>query len=625
VANLVRERGMTRILLDQAAQLHRAGRDGEAVAICRQVLQSEPDNADALQLLGILEFCQGRWDAGLELLYRAVALHPNRADYHHNIGFALANLGRHREALQSFRKAIALKPDLGDALHHLADTHNVLEEWEEAIAAYQRAISVKPDRAESFNNLGAALANTHRWDEAIAAYQRALAMRPDFPEVNNNLGDAMKNVGQLEKALPYFDKALALRPTFRSAADNRVLAMPYLPGIDAQGIYQAQLDWNQRFAAPLANLIRPHPNDRDPNRRLRIGYASSDFHMHASFLFLRPMLINHDHEHFEITVYSQTRSPDWMTEEFKKYPDRWRDTVRMSDEQMAEQIHADQIDILVDCKLHTFGNRLTVFARKPAPVQVTFMGYPGCSGLPTMDYHLADEFLEEPGANHAIGEAPIYLPNCFWCFDPMTENPPVNDLPAIAAGHVTFGSLNATTKLNDPVLRLWARVLREVTDSQLLLLAPPGSARQRVVDLMRKEGIDSKRLRFVARQQRDAYLAEHRHIDINLDTFPYNGHTTSLDGFWMGVPVVTLIGKTAPGRVGWMHAVNLKLTDLAAKTEDQFVRMAADLAADLPRLRQLRSTLRQRLRESPLMDARGYVRNLETAYRQIWRKWCEQK
>jgi predicted O-linked N-acetylglucosamine transferase (SPINDLY family) len=616
---------MTRALLEQAAQLHRAGRDGEADAICRQILQTEPANVDAMQLLGILEFCQGRGDAGLELLQRAVALQPNRADFHHNIGFALGNMGRHREALAFYRKALALKPDLADALHHLADTHNVLEEWEEAITAYQRAIALKPDRAESFNNLGAAFANTHRWDEAIAAYQQALAMRPDFPEAHNNLGDALKNIGRLDLALTSFDKALALRPVYRAAADNRVLAMPYLPGTDARQIHQAQLDWNQRFAAPLAKFIRQHRNDRDPDRRLRIGYASSDFRMHASFLFLRPMLINHDHEKFDITIYSQTRSPDWMTEEFRKYPDRWRDTLRMSDEQMAEQIRADQIDILIDCKLHTFGNRMTVFARKPAPIQITFMGYPGCSGLPTMDYHLADENLEEPGAGHAIGEPAIYLPNCFWCFDPMTEDPPVNDLPAAAAGFVTFGSLNATTKLNDPVLRLWARVMREVKDSRILLLAPPGSARQRVVDLMRNENIEPRRIRFVARQQRDAYLKQHHEIDIGLDTFPYNGHTTSLDANWMGVPVITLVGNTAPGRVGWMHSVNLHLSELAATTKDQFVQVAADLAMDLPRLQQLRSSLRQRLRESPLMDARGYIRNLEAAYRQIWKKWCAGK
>jgi predicted O-linked N-acetylglucosamine transferase (SPINDLY family) len=280
----------------------------------------------------------------------------------------------------------------------------------------------------------------------------------------------------------------------------------------------------------------------------------------------------------------------------------------------------------VDLALHTQGNRLLIFARKPAPVQVTFAGYPGTTGLGAIDYRLTDPYLDPPGLNDAwYAEESFRLPRSFWCFDPQSEEPAVGPLPALERGVVTFGCLNNFCKVNDGVLELWARVLRAVPGSRLELLAKAGSHRQRTRDFLARQGIAGERIKFCATKPRAEYLAMYHQIDIGLDTLPYNGHSTSLDSYWMGVPVVTLVGTTVVGRAGLSQLTNLGLGELVAFTPDDFVRFAVDLAGDLPRLQALRAGLRERMRKSPLMDATGFTRGIEEAYRIVWRKWCAQQ
>ncbi|MGD0390476.1 MAG: hypothetical protein ABSC42_16145, partial [Tepidisphaeraceae bacterium] len=293
------------------------------------------------------------------------------------------------------------------------------------------------------------------------------------------------------------------------------------------------------------------------------------------------------------------------------------------DAQVAAQVREDQIDILVDLKLHTGENRLLIFAQKPAPVQATWLGYPGTSGLDTMDYRLTDPYLDPPGLDDACySERSIRLPDTFWCYDPLANEPAVNAPPCLEKGFITFGCLNTFCKVNDALLTLWAGVLKALSNSRLLLLVPKGSARQRVLDRLGQEGIGPERVEFVARQSRPEYRKTYHRIDIGLDTVPCNGHTTNLDSFWMGVPVITLVGQTVAGRAGLSQLTNLGLLELIARTPDQYVQIATDLAGDLPRLGELRRTLRARMQTSPLMDGPRFARNVEAAYRQMWRNWC---
>jgi predicted O-linked N-acetylglucosamine transferase (SPINDLY family) len=316
--------------------------------------------------------------------------------------------------------------------------------------------------------------------------------------------------------------------------------------------------------------------------------------------------------------------PDAFTEQIRGQADVWRSLPGLNDEQVDDLIRRDSIDILVDLALHMAGNRLLVFARKPAPVQVTFAGYPGTTGLSTMDYRLTDPYLDPPGCDESMySEESVRLPDSFWCYDPFTTEPPVNPLPALSEGCPTFGCLNNFCKVNDRVLMLWARVLASVDRSHLVVLAPAGAYRRRVAEMFRQRGIAGERITFVPKQAHTEYLRQYHQIDIGLDTFPYNGHTTSLDSLWMGVPVVTLAGITAVSRAGVCQLQNLGLPELIAEDPDQYVQIAVNLAADLERLGNLRSSLRDRLAHSPLMNAPRFTRHIEAAYRSVWQRWCE--
>jgi predicted O-linked N-acetylglucosamine transferase (SPINDLY family) len=396
------------------------------------------------------------------------------------------------------------------------------------------------------------------------------------------------------------------------------------PAYDAGMIAQEHRRWSSQHAEPLRQLIEPHNNQRSPERRLRLGYVSPNFRDHVVGRNLLPLLLHHDRRQFHITCYSNARHPDALTRQFQQNVDAWQDIVDLSTEQAARQVRADQIDILVDLALHMGGSRLLTFARKPAPVQVTFAGYPGSTGLKAIDYRLSDPYLDPPGMDESIySEKTIRLPNSFWCYDPLEcRDIPINQSPSAGSGFLTFGCLNNFCKVNDLAVSLWRQALQRVEESRLLLLAPQGSHRQWLLERLAREGIDSSRIEFAAPRPRREYLRLYHRIDLCLDTFPYNGHTTSLDSFWMGVPVVTLVGQTAVSRAGWCQLSNLGLEELAAQTPEQFVDIAVELAKDLPRLQVLRSTLRQRMERSPLMDAPRFARNIEAAYRQMWRTWC---
>ena len=294
--------------------------------------------------------------------------------------------------------------------------------------------------------------------------------------------------------------------------------------------------------------------------------------------------------------------------------------------QLAQCIREDRIDVLVDLTLHMAHNRLLVFARKPSPVQVTFGGYPGTTGLATIEYRLTDPYLDPPDLyDRYYSEESIRLPDSFWCYDPLDSEAAVNALPATEKGYVSFGCFNNFCKVNPLVLKIWAKVLMAVDRSRLMLLAAEGSHRRHALDLLEQEGVKPDCVTFVAHQPRQRYLRYYHGIDIGLDTVPYNGHTTSLDSFWMGVPVVTLVGPTVVGRAGLCQLMNLGLPELAAQTPEQYVRIAVELAQDLSRLSELRATLRDQMQASPLMNAPRFARNVEAAYRKMWQRWCSEQ
>jgi predicted O-linked N-acetylglucosamine transferase (SPINDLY family) len=394
-------------------------------------------------------------------------------------------------------------------------------------------------------------------------------------------------------------------------------------GYDARTLCEEHRRWDRNHAAPLARFIGPHLNDRSPDRRLRVGYVSPDFRHHPVGRFLLPLLESHDRRSFEIFGYASVDVPDTMTDRCRAHTDVWRNMLGSSDEQVARTIRQDRIDILVDLSVHMAKNRLLVFARKPAPVQVTYLAYCGTTGLSTIDYRLTDPYLDPPGQDEQIyTEQSVRLPETYWCYQPAIETPPVNALPALDVGHVSFGSLNNFCKVTPATLAAWGRLLQAVPQSRLLLHARSGSHRDRVRKFLAEQGVSPERLEFIDFQPMAEYFAAYQQIDVALDPFPYGGGTTTCDALWTGVPVVSLAGETAVGRGGLSILSNIGLPGLAARDPDEYVRIAAELALDLPRLTELRATLRQRMQSSPLMDAARFARGVEAAYREMWRRWC---
>jgi predicted O-linked N-acetylglucosamine transferase (SPINDLY family) len=635
-----------------------AGQSGQyalAVDYLQAAIRLKPDFADARNNLGNVFILQSKLPEAVECFREAVRSRPDFAAAHNNLGNALRQLGYVDLAVASLREALRLRPDYEEARRNLSLALQAQEQrdaearsfgvgnrpddaeiyfnralalsqqgkYEEAATNYQQALRLRPGSAGAHNNLGNIFVRQGKFPEAVESFRQALACKPDFAQAYGNLGDALRELGFLDESLAAHRSALTLDPTVAFIHSSMILTLNYHPGYDAGAIKEECARWNRTHAEPLKQLIQPHANHADPERRLRIGYVSGDFREHVDAFFLNPLLSSHDHEHYEIVCYANVQRPDAMTERLRGYADLWRSTVELADQQVAELVRSDQIDILVDLEMHAAHNRLLVFARKPAPVQAAWLGYPGTTGLSTMDYRLTDPYLDPPGLFDAFySEKSIRLPETFWCYDPLIDGLAVNALPALETGNITFGCLNGISKINEGCLALWADVLRKVPGSRLLLRAPRGRAWEWIIATFQKEGIALSRIELLENMPRPEYLATYQRIDLGLDPLPYNGHTTSLDAFWMGVPTLTLLGQRVVGRAGYSQLCNLGLSELAAQTREEYVELVASWAGDLSRLQQLRACLRERMRQSPLMDGKRFARHMEEAYRHMWQRWC---
>jgi predicted O-linked N-acetylglucosamine transferase (SPINDLY family) len=623
-----------------ALQHHYAGRLADAEALYRQILAAQPNHPDALHMAGVIAHQTGREELAIEWIQRSIALAPNNAAAYSNLGEAWRMVGRLADAVSCYRRALELCPAFPEAHNNLAIALWSAGQLDEAVSAARQALQLRPDFTEAFLNLGNALQDRGQNEDAVIAFQNALKLKPDLWSACNNLGNALWNQGRLEEAVTSFRRALDGMGESPGILSNLILALHYLPGDSTEIIATEQDRWNRHFGHPLST--QSHVRDQNPERRLRIGYVSPDFWDHVAGRNLIPLFRHHNHQAFEIICYSGVIQPDALTAEFRSHSDQWIDIATMQDDALAEKIRADQIDILVDLSQHAGKNRLPAFARRPAPLQVSFASYPGSAGIDAIPWRISDPWLESKpqiqDTSHKIQDGPaarshpetfnlhppsrISLIDSFWCYDPCGLEIEPNELPAQKNGHITFGSLNTFRKINECVLRLWARVLAEVPDSRLLLLSAEGSHRQRPLEILAQAGVAAHRVEFVTQRPRREYLELYHRLDVALDPFPYNGHTTSLDALWMGVPLVTMAGQSPVARGGLSILNNLGLPELVAHSEDDYIRIAAGLACDRTRLAELRSTLRSRMESSVLMDAPRFAAQIGNAYRTMWREWA---
>jgi len=592
----------------------------EAIDQYHVALKLKPNGADAQNNLGNALKDQGKLDDALTAYRKALEFKTDDPIIYNNLGIALCAQGQYEAAIVEYNKALKLKPDDASTHYHLGNALIARGQTDAAVAAFHHALDIKPDLVEAQINLGSALLAGGETDAAITAYQTALKLKPYYPVVYNNLGNALKDQGKLDAALENYRKALELAPQNHRFGSNVIYTLHYHPDFDARAIQQELRRWQQRYAEELKKFIQPHANNRDPERQLKIGYVSADLRDSPIARFLIPLLRNHDRKGFEIFCFNNTPRADVVTENIRSLANVWRDIHSAGDQEVAQMIRNDQIDILIDLTMHMANNRLPIFARKPAPIQVTWLGYPGSTGLDTMDYRLTDPYLDPPGLDDAFySEESIRLPDSFWCYDPLCDLPP---RPAKQNGPICFGSLNNPCKLNDQVFNLWSSILKATPDSRLLMLIYSVEHQNHIRMTFERTGIDPTRLIFVGRLPREPYLRSYNLIDLGLDTLFYNGHTTTFDSLWMGVPIVTLKGRTAVGRGGTSILNNIGLPELVAQTPQEYVDIAVKLAENPTRLAELHRTLRERMENSPLMDAKRFARNVEAAYRNMWRKYC---
>jgi predicted O-linked N-acetylglucosamine transferase (SPINDLY family) len=591
------------------AQRHHAQNDFQnAGALFQLILNADPECDDALFYFGIVLHQVGRSDEGVAMMRKALARNPGNFAYHDNMGRVMDDLHRHGESVAAFRRALQLRPS--------ADAHY---------------------------NLGVALMHEDALEESAECFRQAIRLRPALQQAimaHTNLGTVLQRQGRLQEAIESTRRALSLSNDTTLFHGNYLYMLNFLPNPDRAMIFQehrrigamyeaAARRSNASDAAPRAAAsapAAPHasaPRVDDSPRPLRVGYLSPDFREHAVAHFIEPVLAAHDRAAFELFCYSHHTAVDAVTRRLQSLVPNWRSIVGMSDDDAARMIRDDRIDILVDLAGHTGLGRLPVFARRPAPVQATWLGYPNTTGLTTMDWRITDAHADPPGMTEPFHtESLMRLPDCFSCFRPPQSSPAVGPLPALAAGHVTFGSFNLITKMTPEVMAVWARLLRRVPGSTLTLkyygLDAP-AMRAMIHRRFADHGVPAERVTILGKDAAQAdHLNRYNAIDIALDPFPYNGTTTSLDALWMGVPVVTLAGSSHVSRVGVSQLSNLGLSELIARDEDDYVEIAARLAGDLPRLAALRSGLRERMQASPLTDAARFTRNLEDAYRAMW-------
>jgi predicted O-linked N-acetylglucosamine transferase (SPINDLY family) len=634
------------------------GEQEQAEALFREALALSPGDPEVLCNLSALLRSMGKPEAAIPPLRQALQARPNLGEIHYNLGNALADLGRQEEALVcygqaarcasgsalgyqclgrmlqaqgkldeaivAYRQALRVQPDSFEACSSLGHALLIRNQTAEALACCQQAARLRPHSADAFNGLGNVYYAQGCLDQAVFCYRSALHRQPELPSARYNLGVALQAQGKLAEAHACYREVLRVKPDDPVAHSTYAGSLIYDPSVDGRRLLAEHQQWAATHTATLTK--QPPPNDRaDPERRLRVGYVSPDLRAHPMAYFLAPILAAHDPVQVETTCYAEVPAPDGMTAHLRVLAGRWRETFGLSDRQLAELIRQDGIDILVDLAGHTAGNRLLVFARKPAPVQVSYLGYPCTTGLTAIDYRLGDAVTDPPDQPACYAEALVRLEGVFCCYAPPRNTSPVSPLPAPTRGGITFGSLHKLEKLNGAVLDLWCRILRALPCARILLSRNTlhGRNGERVLSEFQERGIARDRVVLHHAEPVDLHhLRIYDAIDIALDPFPWNGHTTACEALWMGVPVVALRGQRHSGRmvVSVLNAVGLP--ELTADSAEEYCRIAVGLATDLPRLSRLRAELRTRMGQSPLCDAGAFTRRLEAAYRGMWRAWC---
>ncbi len=594
----------------------------EAKRCYQNALTLDENNPIASHGMGNIQARQNKFDEAIYYYHLALEANPNYAEAYNGLGNALKHKSDIKAATENYQRAVDINPQFSEAHHNLASVFEVQGEFEQAIIHYEQAIAFNPNDFESCNNLGVLLENKGQITAAIGYYQKILAIVPNHAYALNNLGKALLNKGMVQAAITEFEKTLEVAPIYINAFSNLLMTLNYSEIHDAAAVYAAHQQFDERYVQPLADKIIPHMKDLESERPLRIAYLSNDFRRHATQPFIESILAHHDHQQFKIYCYHNFQGEDEVTQRIKQYADVWTPCAHISDEDLARKIRFDQIDILVDLAGHSAHNRVLVLVLRPAPIQITYLGYPNTTGMTTVDYRITDNYTDPEGvAEQYNAEKLIRMPHSWFCYHPLENTPALNSLPALEKCYVTFGVLHRYDKINDSMLKTWASILKQVKRSKLLvqnLALQDAQLREEFEKRCKQAGIARKRLIIQDFVSSNDYLNVYHQIDICLDTFPYNGGRMTCDALWMGVPTVTLTGEKNVSRMGFSILSTVDLANLVADTPETYVDVCATLANDLAQLQTLRQGLRDKMLNSPLTDGINFTKQLETHYHQIW-------
>ncbi len=608
-------------ILQEAIQLHKNGSYDKAEKLYLKVLSIAPDHGDALHLLGLLYSVTGRGKDAHHYLEKAASLFPDNPLFLYDLGVFYYNISELEDAEIQLNKAISLQPDHVPTLFYLGNVARKKKNYLNAERFYKQAFSYNPEYYPAICNLGTTYSELTQFDDAIACFEKALSLAPRQMEPYNNLGLIYAKTGEITKALSYYRKAHQLNSQEHRIYSNILMYSHYLSNISNDEMFSL----HQQFQLKYQHLYTESSSQKRiviKKEKLRIGYVSADFRIHSVGYFIEPIVTSHDKKDFEIFCYSDTATPDETTERIRKNAFAWRSIYGIDDNSVFSKIQEDKIDILVDLAGHTEDNRLPLFLRKPAPIQVTYLGYPNTTGLETIDYRLTDALADPDSSDKFYTEKLIRLETGFLCYRPPDVIPAVNDSPALRNGHITFGSFNNLPKINEATIKVWADILTNVPDSKLFLKTRPfndTTVRKKYEQLFIKHGISVNRLIFKGHNASTSeHLNEYNVIDIALDPFPYNGTTTTFESLLMGVPVITLAGTCHAGRVGVSILNNFGIPELIAHSNKEYIEVAINMTKDITTLNKQRQNLRDRLLKSKLCNGKEFTKNLEKIYRQVW-------
>jgi len=596
------------------------GRAQEAVPQLQRALSLKPELIDAHNNLGNAFSEQGEFAQAITCYQQALATEPNYVQAHNNLGYALVQLNRFEEAINCFQKALSLEPNYLDALYNLAQVLKAENRFAEATSYFEAILATQPQNAQMYYELALLFQAQNQSQTAISYLQKLLTHEPQHAEAHIQLGQLLFEQGSIEQALEHYQQGLNQQPD-PLAHSQLLLAMHYAPDYQPSAIFQAHKQFNDQYVLPLVESNPPHFNDKRAQRRLKLGYLSSHFRAAQWSQRLSPILAHHQAEHFELYCYDSAHSQSQTP--LEHYAHHWVHCAHLDDETLANRIRYDQIDILVDLDGHHLDNRLLVFARKPAPLQISYLGYPYSSGLTTMDYRITDEFVDTEGENAMFNtETLIKMPDSYCCYQPPESAPQVNALPALTQQVITFGVLDCAQQLNTKILTLYAQVLRALPQSRLLLQLQSQPTTVALIQAhLTQLKIDPTRL-IIEEPPLEPSLECYHHIDIVLDNYPYHQVLNMCDALWMGVPVITLVGHKQVSRLGLSLLSTVGLADWCAQTPEAYVEIARQFTADYTQLNTLRQQLRENMRNSPLLAHRTFTEHLEMAYRTVWEQWC---